>query len=271
MMRFLFLILSISLLASCRSTKKIQTAIGKKDTTQMVHTSVKDDSTNYIRSAVQQINTNKINFKTFSAKINVGYRDAEEQDYNVTAFVRIYKDSLMWVSVNALGGLFEPMRALITRDSVKILDKQKKTYTIRSIDYLQHVTNLPFTFTTLQDMIVGNAAFLDSNIVSYSRGNNVLSIVCLNNFFKSISTFEESSKQLRSAKVDDVDISSNRTANLLYSDYHNEEGLSFPTKRIITIVSKNGHTDINLDFKQFEIDPQNMSTPFSIPKNYKRS
>ena len=77
---------------------------------------------------------------------------------------------------NAIFGI-EGLRALITRDSVKILDKQNKLYTARSIGYLQEVSALPVNLSTLQDLIIGNAVFVDSNIISYSKFDNSISSI----------------------------------------------------------------------------------------------
>ncbi len=71
---FLLAIL-IASLASCRATKKIGTAIAKKDTVQVVSTSIaKTDSVVFINNVLQQIAINKINFTSFSGKINIDYR-----------------------------------------------------------------------------------------------------------------------------------------------------------------------------------------------------
>ena len=88
---------------------------------------------------------------------------------------------------NALLGI-EAMRVLITKDSVKLLDKLNKTYTARSVSYLQDVTDLPLDLKILQDLIIGNAVFLDSNIVSYSNGNNVINILSVGRWFKNLLT-----------------------------------------------------------------------------------
>ena len=42
----------------------------------------------------------------------------------------------------------------------------KKNVQLRTISYLQDVTALPFDFKTMQDLVVGNPVFIDSNVVS---------------------------------------------------------------------------------------------------------
>lgn len=269
-MRIFVVIAFITLLASCRSTRKIQTAIAKKDTVvaAIPPTAKKNDSAIFISNILQKLDSNHISFQTFSAKINVDYRDAADKKYDVNANVRMYKDSAIWISVNALLGI-EAMRVYITKDSVKLLDKLNKTYTARSVDYLQEVTSLPLNLAILQDLLIGNPVFLDKNVVSYSQAPGTVSLLSFGTFFKNLLTVNEGDITLQRSKLDDVNITRNRTADLAYSDYETKKGVLFPTRRDITVVEKT-KLDVKLDFKQYDFN-QDVSFPFSIPKNYTRN
>lgn len=271
MTRVFLLLVLIGLLASCRSTKKIQTAITpKKDSVAVVMTDPgKEDTLKMIANALGRIDSNYIDFRTFSAKINVDYTGSDGKKYDVNANVRMYKDSVIWVAVNALLGI-DAMRLLITKDSIKLLDKLNKTYTARSVDYLQEITSLPLNLQILQDLLIGNPVFFaDHNVVSYSKGNNQVSLLSVGALFKNLLTLNEPGKTLLHSKLDDADISRNRTADLTYSDYETKKGKPFSTKRRIVVTEKN-RLDIKLDFKQYEFN-QDVSFPFSIPKNYDRN
>jgi len=266
MTKILIPLLLVVVFASCRSTKKIQTAITKKDTVVVLPPDVrKNDTSMMIMSAIQRLKANEINYKTFSAKVNVDYRGGDGKNYDVNASVRLYKDSAIWISANAILGI-EAMRVLITKDSVKLMNKLQKTYTARSVDYLQEVTALPLDLKTLQDLIIGNPVFLDSNIVSYSTADNNITMLCLGQLFKNLITLNGTDYTLLHSKLDDADISRNRTAELTYNDYENKKGVPFSTKRRITVAEKN-RLDIRLDFKQYDFN-QEVSFPFSVPKNY---
>lgn len=271
MTRFFIFLIFIGLLASCRSAKKIQTAITKKDSVTTVNVppgTSKNDSVQMIRAALKKIDSNRIGFRTFSCKINVDYSGSDGKKYDVNANVRMYKDSAIWVAVNALLGI-DAMRLFVTRDSVKLLDKLNKTYTARSVNYLQEVTSLPLNLYNLQDLIIGNPVFLDSNVVSYTTNNNQLALLSLGELFKNLITLNESDKTLMHSKLDDTDPSRNRTADLTYSDYESKKGVLFSTKRRIVVTERN-RLDIKLDFKQYEFN-QEVSFPFSVPKNYDRN
>ena len=263
-MKITLILLAIITLASCRSTKNIQTAIEKKDTVESVATP-KIDSTQLINNALLTLKNNRIDYKTFSAKVDVDYRGGDDKHYDVNANLRMHKDSLIWISVNAVFGI-EAMRLLINKDSVFLLDKLNKTYLTRSIDYLQEVSGLPLTLSNLQDILAGNPVFIDS-VVSYSNDNSTISLLSIGQTFKNLVTINGEKNVLVHSKLDDLDITRSRTADLNYDDYENKKGKSFSSKRRITVAEKN-KLDISLNFKQYEFD-NDLSFPFSIPKNYK--
>jgi hypothetical protein len=266
-MRFATFVVAVFLLASCRSARNIQTAIAKKDTAAAVGNKI--DTAQLIRTALVKLDSNRVNYKSFSSKLDVDYRDGKDKNYNVNANLRMVRDSAIWVSVNAVLGI-EAMRVLVTKDSVFLLDKLNKTYLARSVDYLQEVTALPLNLSTLQDLLVGNPVFLDSNIVSYASANdnNTVTLVSIGRWFKNLVTLNATDNLLLHSKLDDVDRTRSRTADLSYSSYENKRGRVFSTQRRISVAEKN-KLDISLNFKQYEFDEE-VSFPFSIPKNYKR-
>ena len=244
----LCMVLACSLLA-CRSTKKIQQAIVVKKDTVVAPVAVVDrsreDSVQFIRSHYDSILMNRINYTTFSAKMDVEYRDGDGKKYDVNAVIRMYKDSVIWVSVTAILGI-EGLRAYITKDSVKLLNKQDKVYTARSVSYLQEVTALPLSLSTLQDLLVGNPVFLEPNIVSYSKSPGTVSLLSLGDFFKNLLTVTADNKLAISSKLDDVEEMRNRTCYLSYEDYETKKGPNFSTRRSIN-VSEKKKLDIKLN------------------------
>ena len=270
-MRILILLVIVApLIFSCRSTRNIQTAIAKKDSVQVMEDSLKkstDDSMSVIRGGLASIRANTIHYTTFSAKVNVDYQGTDGKKYDVNANLRMYKDSVIWISITAILGI-EGLRAYITRDSVKILNKQDKIYMARSVAYLQEVTALPLDLQSLQDILVGNPVFFDSSAVSYSRTGNTLSLLSTGKWFRNLLTLNEMGR-IENSKLDDVDISRSRTCNLSYTDYENKKGVPFSKKRRITVAEKT-NLDIKLDIKSYDFN-ETLSFPFSIPKNYKQN
>jgi hypothetical protein len=266
------LFICIVLLASCRSTRPIQTAIAKIDTVaapvEVSNATGREDSAAFIRQAYAEVIRNRIDYQTFSAKVNVDYEDAEGKKYDVNAHIRMQKDSVIWLTITGPLGL-EGLRGLITADSVKLLDKQNKTYIARSVNFLQEMTALPLDLKTLQDLIIGNPVYFDSTISAYSKNDHTISLQVFNHFFKHLITVSSTDKSVQSSKLDDSDESRSRTCHLTYEDYENRKGVNFSTKRKIN-VSEKKKLDVKLDFKQYDFN-ETLSFPFNIPKNYDRN
>jgi outer membrane lipoprotein-sorting protein len=263
------LLLLLLAFGSCKSTKKIQAAISKKDTATMLITNQSEnDSILLVKKVVSDIKGRQTAYKTFSAKIKAEYEDVNGKQPNITVYIRLIKDSLMWISGYATVFNIEAFRVLINKDSVFVLDKINKTLQLRSIDYLQEVTQIPFDFTTLQDLLVGNPVFFTDSVVSYKETGTKILLATIGNSFKHLLTLDRETHFILHSKLDDVDVNRNRTADLTYDEFENNNGISFSTFREITVSEKN-KLDIQLKFKQYEFNKE-LQINFSIPKNYKR-
>lgn len=266
---FGFIVLGIQI-SSCRSTRKIQTAITKKDTAIVVvvpEVDRKADSTQYIHQVFQAIQANRItNYKSMTGKVKVDYKGADGKKLDFTAYVRLQKDSAIWISITSILG--EALRAMVTKDSVKVLYKMDRTVQLRSIEYIQEVTKIPFSFKELQDLLIGNPIYLDSNIVSYKNEDRAVSLMSVGSLFKHFLTVNRGDYTLLHSKLDDVDMIRARTCDITYGDYETKGGNNFAKYRKI-VVSEKSKLEIELQFKQFDFNEQ-LSFPFPIPKNYKR-
>ncbi|HEY4334418.1 MAG TPA: DUF4292 domain-containing protein [Puia sp.] len=273
-------LLLIGSLAGCRSTKKISKAIAttniRKDTTgdaaraAAAATSPRDahaDSLEVIRQAVVGLGQNHIDFQTFSAHMHVHYEGSDGKDNEFNAVVRIKKDSMIWVSINALLG-FEAFRLLITRDSVKILDKLHKIARLRSVTYLQDQIHLPVDFKILQDLLIGNPVYADTaHIVFYKQDAKGISLFSAGGIFRNYLTLNPDYTPQHS-KLDDVDPMRARTADITFGNYDHSGAIAFSSYRKISVAEKS-KLDIEIDVKQFKFN-EPLSTSFQVPKNYKR-
>ncbi len=233
----------------------------------MAHRSA-EDSIRLINETVTTFKSHYIDFKTFAAKIKVEVSDSKGKQPDITAVVRIIKDSAIWMSLSATLFNIEVYRVLITKDSVILLNKQAKEVQYRSLDYLQEVTEIPFDYKTLQDLLVGNPVFYSDSITSYTQDERFILMSTIGKDFKNLVTLSLADKLLRHSKMDDVDRVRSRTADITYADYENKNGVFFSTNRLIS-ASENNKINISLNFKQYEFNKE-LSVSFSIPKNYKR-
>lgn len=274
-MKYLIILLLITILASCKTVKKvatIQEAIDKKDTTQtvVITETPKVDSASIVRGIMEKVVTNNIQFKTFNAKIKIDYESAENSD-SYTGYLSIAKDSLIFIRIRGsfLGISAEGLQVKISKDSVVLVKKVGDKYVqYRTIDYLKEATQIPFDFSTLQDLLIGNPVFVTDNIVSYRDGPTTLSVLMVGEIFKHLISLSNDDFKVVHSKLDDVDIQRNRTCAISFSNYQPMGTYQFATQRKIVVAEKS-KLDINLDFKEFALN-EPLKYTFEVPKNYKR-
>lgn len=256
-------------LFGCKTTRQINKAIAPKDTTYISNRRSAEDSIKAINATMDVFKSHNIDFKTFNAKIKVEVVDNNGKQPDITAVVKVIKDSAIWISLSATFLNIEVYRVLITKDSVILLNKQAKEVQYRSLDYLQEVTEIPFDYKTVENLLVGNPVFFNTDsITNYKEDERFILISSLAKDFKNLITLSRDNKLLLHSKMDDVDVTRNRTADVTYDGYENKNGMFFSTNRQI-IASEKNKIDISLNFKQYEFNKE-LSVSFSIPKNYKR-
>ncbi len=255
---------------SCRPAKKverIETALSKSDTAKVVVIAPKVvDSFSIVKNIISNLSkVQRIDFTTFSAKVKVDY-EGQDESGQLTAYLRIQKDSVIWVSLRGALGI-EGARLMVDKQHVKLMNMLNKTVQYRNVSYLQELTQVPLDFKGLQDIIIGNPIFIDSNIVSYKSNGNQLLVLMIGKLFKNLITLDNTDFRVLHIKLDDVDPSRNRTCDLTFGDYEKVGGFYFSTARKIS-VAEQSKLDVDLQFKQYNFnEPQTF--PFSIPKNYK--
>lgn len=263
----------VLLLCSCRATKTIQTAIVKKDSVVVAKDVTMEqarlDSISFIQEQYRQLVSNRIRCGSFSGKMDIDYVDGDGKKTNANGQIRILSDSIVWASITFPDYLgVEGVRALITRDSVRLINKRDKVYLVRSIAYLRELTGLPLDLSSLQDLFLGNPLFFDSTLSAYSQAPGSILLSGTNAFFTVLFTIGETDKLLQSAKFDDLDQVRNRNSFLQYNEYENKAGFPFSLRRNIA-VSEKKKLNVEIRYKQYTFN-ETLSFPFSVPKNYRR-
>ena len=270
---FISTILAVGLLtvfSSCGSTKKvIGGVIAPKDSS---YTASSMDSLTGKKSALadslsSSLIKNYINFNTFSGKLKIESSDNKGKNPDITAIVKIVKDSAIWLSLTATILNIEVYRLYITPDSVVLLDKRAKEVQYRSLDYLQTITQIPFNFSTIQNLLIGNPIFFNVDKAEYSENANNFTGFYVGNEFKHLLSIDKQNKMVTHSKLDDIDATRQRTASISYETYSNIDGINFANDRKIFIAEQN-KIDLNLKFLRVEFNKQ-LDINFSVPKGYK--
>lgn len=261
-------------LIGCHTARKVAQAVPAVDTLAPVAPAVdsaaivraREDSARRTREALARILASRIRFETFSAKVKVDYTDSRDKVLEFNAFIRIRRDSAIWASIVAALGV-EAFRVLITPDSVRIMDKLEKTVRYAAAAELQQITQLPFDFHALQELVVGNPIGPDSAAPTLRPQEATALLDYVQGGFRHLLTYDTAGPVLRTGRLDETDPQRNRSAILSFDQYQEKSGRNFPNLRRMTL-SDRQKVDIRLDFRQVDFDLP-VAFPFSVPRNYK--
>ncbi|MBL7803690.1 MAG: DUF4292 domain-containing protein [Saprospiraceae bacterium] len=220
----------------------------------------------YLLAQLQKNTRSEVRYFSAQAKI---FATGDVDPISANANIIWIKDSVLWLNVRKFG--IEAVRALVTRDSVFILDRLNDTYTAQGLESLQRNYGLPGGFDLLGNLLMGSAwvpadagqwqSGLDDGLHRLSGSNNRLTA----NYH-----LEENGWRLRHAAFLDK-----RDARALSLDFEQFKKLSgtpaaFPYfRRIAAYSPESGMLQLEIELSDVQI---NVPKPFrfEIPAHYQR-
>ncbi|MEM9884825.1 MAG: DUF4292 domain-containing protein [Bacteroidota bacterium] len=185
---------------------------------------------------------------------------------SASANIRMQKDSLIWMSVKKLG--FEIARALITRDSVYVLDRFNRQYIANDLEFLSKSYNLPANLLTLQAVLLGNPIFLTNTPLQLEEVDNQYRLFH-EGARKGSYWLGQDDQQLNRMKLEDA--GNSQKLDIKLSDYRQLlDNQFFSHLRQIEIDSKEtGASKVELVFQKVELNAPK-SVRFEVPKGYNK-
>jgi hypothetical protein len=225
------------------------------------------DSAAIFKQQVSDILTTPLNYTTFYGRAKV-YYNSPQASGNATVYIKMKKDSVIWISVTGPLNV-EGARVLITQDSIKILNKVEGSLQLNSIDQLQKITKLPLTFSDLQNVILGRAAFIggDSSGAAYEVQRDSIIVTATGNLLKYIYSFTKNNYQLTQSNFTTANNPSVTGATIAYNNYRPAGIMNFSTQRNVTVTG-DLPSSFELNFREYNFN-QPQSFVFTVSKNYR--
>lgn len=204
--------------------------------------------------------------KTLSARAEI-FAEGEGQSVAANANIIWIRDSVLWVNVKKLG--VEAARALVTKDSVYLINRLDKTYSVRGLESLQRQYSLPEGFPLLQSVVLASAWFFPDISLQSDIKEEMHRLSGSNGLSGAEYRLEEGSFVLRSESF--VHQRDARVVTLGFDGYKKLPGAGvFPYLRSIEAYSREtGALRLELELSDVEVNiPKNYR--FEIPDHYER-
>jgi len=250
-----FLLGAVIFVSACKPKKEIVVVPPTK-------TETKTDNSK--AEALTLLNSKQLKFNTLSLKAKATLDIAGDAN-DVTMNFKMKDKETIWVSITALGGMAEVARALITPDSIKIMNRMKSEYLKKPFSYIYNFTNKQVNFNTLQAILTGNAMgeFLTAESdVKQENGVWVVSGSKSELDYKLLfnTLFKVSETNLN-------DVKNGQALKVTYSDYQKLNESLFPSALQIKTLSKAKKINIDLQFVKIDGNVP-VDFPFNVPKRF---
>ncbi|MCC6691521.1 MAG: DUF4292 domain-containing protein [Bacteroidia bacterium] len=267
---FLVCLLALfSLLSSCKTKKLISTAPPQHVTKKTA------------KELEVLLKKNEFKFEWINGKFSTDVIvDSSQTSFNVT--FRGRKDSVLWMSITVPLIGMEAARVIITKDSVRFIDRLHSQYFVGDFNYIHKLLNTEIDYEMLQSLLVGNSVeFYEDEERMHSLSNNgryLLSTIRKRKLRKVM----EKNKELRDPaqsiwlnpvnfKIERIlfnDFNQNRTFNAEFDKFAEVDSMLFPNTIHYSIKAQK-NIDIKLEYSKINSNtPQ--AFPFSIPSKYER-
>ena len=208
---------------------------------------------------------NQVNAEWLGAKAKIAYTDEYGRE-SFSTTIRIRKDSAIWVVFKKFS--LEGARALITPDSVYVIDRLNREYTVKPFAAVQREYNLPVGFQGLQAMLLGNPVFFASQTEAVVDSGRYL-LSQKNDHLLAKYWLDGAKMLLQEFFVNDF--RNSRSMSVISTNYQSlEDKQKFSYFRSLNLSSPElGKMNVEIDFTKVEINvPQKMD--FEIPNRYAR-
>jgi hypothetical protein len=250
----LLLICCLLILVSCKARKHMVTNRASGNIANPTDTK---------RVELDAIRAGQTNFNTFSGKARTTlYFSGNSND--VTLNIRIKRDQKIWVSITAIASI-EVARALITPDSIMIINKLQSVYIKQPFSYIYKFAGKEINYKTLESLLTGNAIpeLVNENADLQTKRDTITLTGNLQDLMYKLIIGP-------GMKVTQTNLSNQTTGQALQvtnNTFLQIASRVIPSQIDIASVVKDKKILVNLHYIKLEFD-QPLEYPFNIPARY---
>ncbi|MCC7467091.1 MAG: DUF4292 domain-containing protein [Saprospiraceae bacterium] len=222
-------------------------------------------SPSFLKKKLQAVDRDDIETMNAQARI---FFDGNGQSIAATANLIWIRDSILWINVKKFG--LEAARALITRDSVYLLNRLEKSYSVKGVESLQREYSLPAGFELIQSLVLATPWFFQDIPLEADVKDGAHRLSGANGRYAV--DYRLDNNQFRLRKEIFVAPRNAQTVAVSFDDYKKDTKAGwFPYLRTLEAFSpETGELRIAIELNDVQINVPK-SFRFEIPKHYERT
>ncbi len=224
---------------------------------------------------------NEFKFDWIAARFSTdASMDSSQTSFNVS--LRGRRDSVLWLSLTAPVIGIEAARVMITKDSVKVMDRIHSQYFVGDFNFINKMLHADLDYDMMQSMLIGNSTeFYEEDEKLHAAiddGRYLLSTVRKRRLHKIIVHNKELKEPAQSIWLDPGnfkivrllfnDFTQNRSFDASFDKFDKIDSMLFPFQVQYKIKAEK-NVNVQLTYSKVSINTV-QSFPFSIPSKYER-
>ena len=259
-----FLLPPLVILESCSPSRKAMIA------------PIREEGPEYLLGRMKE---KELKFDWFSARFSAEY-SVKGKKHSFNGQIRIRKDSLIWITLTPMLGI-EALRLMISRDSVKMMNRINDNYFIGDYGYVNRFLDTSIDFDLLQAFLLGNdlkyygdsgfTASIDRNEYKLATGerrmlkkfissNEQDLKIFIQNLWLDPLSFKITRADVKEARRDNIKLEST------YDEFKQVDNQLFAQEMTYTIRAENT-IRVKAGFSKITLDVP-MQFPFTVPASY---
>lgn len=225
------------------------------------------------------LKANEFHFDRLNGKLSVE-ANIDSSSNSFTVNLRMKKDSIIWMSISKMG--IEGARVLITKDSVKLINRISNKYFKGDYAYISKILNTELDYEMLQSLLIGNSVeFYDEDEKIKPGVDDCMYTLGTVRKFK-MRRVERGKDLKEPAQTIYMNPGSFKIARIIFYEFNPDRSFdakyttfdsvgthqSFPMKMNYSIKAQKNIT-IDLAYTKLELDAE-QSFPFRIPEDYEQ-
>ena len=210
------------------------------------------------------------NFDSFYSKMSTQYKDSS-RSVSFKVSLRMVQDSAIGATIKVASIPF--VNAVITKDSVKVTNRQDKCYTLQSIDFLKESFGVSFSHRNMEELLMGFPIAFDAD-ADFDRVKDPYAYIISSELSKdgdsgdAVDIYYEIDKNVSQLKSTTVFSETDSTEiKIDYLTRQLVDGYAVPETVKIVIRTPNQELNIELEYRKSRVNKPE-SIHFVIPDSY---
>ena len=231
------------------------------------------------------VSKNYLDYNTLSIKSGIKV-EFHNKKYSLKGNFRIKKDSIIWVNLNHATGI-SVLRAILTPDSIKYLDKINKKYYAGTYEMTAKALKINLNFKSLQSLLTNELISVSDNRKPVRVFSDYKSYIDSNMYVlqnirnRKIKKFYKRNKNkllllekihikpcvFKIEKFEVEDLKTKKKLTVDYNKFIKIDSTLFPKKIDFVVVEDSSITSIKMKYSRIKVNTKNKYN-FKVPKKY---